>query len=212
MILPAKRGLTCATEMVQALKPCVCLGSESAAIPLSPILPDIITPAFFSSDRDEAEMEYLKIAQDLEMYGVNYFAIRVSEGCGSCFLAGVALVLVVVFCGAVRLDERSPCRASGALAEPADPRDGCGALVRIPAAACFAARCRGGRRSSFNTRCWWVTAQGWLMKLTMAHVRPSEWNKRLFCSFLSSCRIKRAPNCSLELTPWVFTFMTQTTG
>lgn len=91
----------------------MCLGSESAAIPLSPILPDIITPAFFSSDRDEAEMEYLKIAQDLEMYGVNYFAIRVSEGCGSCFLAGVALVLVVVFCGAVRLDERSPCRASG---------------------------------------------------------------------------------------------------
>ncbi|XP_042194710.1 merlin-like [Callorhinchus milii] len=26
-------------------------------------------------DRDEAEMEYLKIAQDLEMYGVNYFPI-----------------------------------------------------------------------------------------------------------------------------------------
>ncbi|XP_060221564.1 merlin isoform X4 [Meriones unguiculatus] len=26
--------------------------------------------------RDEAEMEYLKIAQDLEMYGVNYFTIR----------------------------------------------------------------------------------------------------------------------------------------
>lgn len=26
--------------------------------------------------RDEAEMEYLKIAQDLEMYGVNYFQIR----------------------------------------------------------------------------------------------------------------------------------------
>jgi hypothetical protein len=26
-------------------------------------------------------MEYLKIAQDLEMYGVNYFAIRV---CGCC--------------------------------------------------------------------------------------------------------------------------------
>ena len=40
----------------------------------------------FLSDRDEAEMEYLKIAQDLEMYGVNYFAIRVSAGCGSCFL------------------------------------------------------------------------------------------------------------------------------
>lgn len=32
---------------------------------------------FCSLHRDEAEMEYLKIAQDLEMYGVNYFAIRV---------------------------------------------------------------------------------------------------------------------------------------
>lgn len=38
---------------------------------------------FFSSTipnyphRDEAEMEYLKIAQDLEMYGVSYFAITV---------------------------------------------------------------------------------------------------------------------------------------
>lgn len=29
--------------------------------------------------RDEAEMEYLKIAQDLEMYGVNYFSIRVRK-------------------------------------------------------------------------------------------------------------------------------------
>lgn len=29
--------------------------------------------------RDEAEMDYLKIAQDLEMYGVSYFAITVSE-------------------------------------------------------------------------------------------------------------------------------------
>lgn len=27
--------------------------------------------------RDEAVMEYLKIAQDLEMYGVNYFEIKV---------------------------------------------------------------------------------------------------------------------------------------
>lgn len=27
--------------------------------------------------RDEAEMEYLKIAQDLDMYGVNYFPITV---------------------------------------------------------------------------------------------------------------------------------------
>lgn len=32
---------------------------------------------FHSPRRDEAEMEYLKIAQDLEMYGVNYFTIRV---------------------------------------------------------------------------------------------------------------------------------------
>ncbi|KTF80424.1 hypothetical protein cypCar_00038997 [Cyprinus carpio] len=29
--------------------------------------------------RDEAEMEYLKIAQDLEMYGVNYFSIRIER-------------------------------------------------------------------------------------------------------------------------------------
>lgn len=29
--------------------------------------------------RDEAEMEYLKIAQDLDMYGVNYFPITVSN-------------------------------------------------------------------------------------------------------------------------------------
>lgn len=28
--------------------------------------------------RDEAEMEYLKIAQDLDMYGVNYFPINVN--------------------------------------------------------------------------------------------------------------------------------------
>lgn len=27
--------------------------------------------------RDEAEMEYLRIVQDLEMYGVNYFPIKV---------------------------------------------------------------------------------------------------------------------------------------
>ena len=33
--------------------------------------------------QDEAEMEYLKIAQDLEMYGVNYFQIKVSGTCQS---------------------------------------------------------------------------------------------------------------------------------
>uniref|UniRef100_A0A671E8W6 FERM domain-containing protein n=1 Tax=Rhinolophus ferrumequinum TaxID=59479 RepID=A0A671E8W6_RHIFE len=29
---------------------------------------------------DETEMEYLKVAQDLEMYGVNYFAIQNKKG------------------------------------------------------------------------------------------------------------------------------------
>lgn len=29
--------------------------------------------------RDEAEMEYLKIAQDLDMYGVTYFPITVDK-------------------------------------------------------------------------------------------------------------------------------------
>uniref|UniRef100_A0A3B5ALI2 FERM domain-containing protein n=1 Tax=Stegastes partitus TaxID=144197 RepID=A0A3B5ALI2_9TELE len=29
---------------------------------------------------EEAEMEYLKIAQDLDMYGVNYFSIRNTKG------------------------------------------------------------------------------------------------------------------------------------
>lgn len=33
--------------------------------------------------RDEAEMEYLKIAQDFDMYGVNYFPITVSVCCTS---------------------------------------------------------------------------------------------------------------------------------
>ncbi len=27
--------------------------------------------------REDAEMEYLKIAQDLEMYGINYYEIKV---------------------------------------------------------------------------------------------------------------------------------------
>lgn len=34
----------------------------------------------FCPCRDEAEMDYLKIAQDLEMYGISYFAITVSLG------------------------------------------------------------------------------------------------------------------------------------
>jgi hypothetical protein len=32
---------------------------------------------YFSYFRDEAEVEYLKLAQDLEMYGVKYFEIKV---------------------------------------------------------------------------------------------------------------------------------------
>lgn len=41
---------------------------------------NFISPPYFSFllFRDEAEMEYLKIAQDLEMYGVSYFSITVS--------------------------------------------------------------------------------------------------------------------------------------
>lgn len=35
----------------------------------------------FTFCRDEAEMNYLKIAQDLDMYGVNYFPITVSNTC-----------------------------------------------------------------------------------------------------------------------------------
>ena len=35
--------------------------------------------ALFCICRDEAEMEYLKIAQDLEMYGVSYFHIKVRK-------------------------------------------------------------------------------------------------------------------------------------
>lgn len=41
--------------------------------------------------RDEAEMEYLKIAQDLEMYGVSYFSITVSLFFNICRLLGSKL-------------------------------------------------------------------------------------------------------------------------
>ena len=36
--------------------------------------------------REEAELEYLKVGQDLEMHGINYFEIKVgwlAEGCTS---------------------------------------------------------------------------------------------------------------------------------
>lgn len=118
-------------------------------------------------------MEYLKIAQDLEMYGVNYFAIRVSwEGWGSCFPARV-----------ISMSWRARRAGRGHLGTP-------------PVL-------RGGSSS------WcWVTARGWLRREQWFMSDPPGD----FCSFLSSCRIKRAQSCSLELMPWVFTFMTQTTG
>lgn len=34
----------------------------------------------FLSTREDSMMEYLKIAQDLEMYGVNYFEIKNKKG------------------------------------------------------------------------------------------------------------------------------------
>jgi hypothetical protein len=34
----------------------------------------------FVLSREDAMMEYLRIAQDLEMYGVNYFEIRNKKG------------------------------------------------------------------------------------------------------------------------------------
>lgn len=45
--------------------------------------------------RDEAEMEYLKIAQDLEMYGVNYFPIKDKKGVD--FLLGVDALGLKIF-------------------------------------------------------------------------------------------------------------------
>lgn len=46
------------------------------SIPLDPS--QSLSLSVFLWTRDEAEMEYLKIAQDLDMYGINYFLIRVS--------------------------------------------------------------------------------------------------------------------------------------
>ena len=36
--------------------------------------------AFLHPSREDAILEYLKIAQDLEMYGVNYFSIKNKKG------------------------------------------------------------------------------------------------------------------------------------
>lgn len=48
---------------------------------------------FYCPYRDEAEMEYLKIAQDLEMYGVSYFAITVSLDCYVLMFFKIGLIL-----------------------------------------------------------------------------------------------------------------------
>ena len=37
----------------------------------------IYTCTYTQYHREEAELEYLRVAQDLEMYGVNYFDIKV---------------------------------------------------------------------------------------------------------------------------------------
>ena len=37
-------------------------------------------PCLLSPHRDSAMLEYLKIAQDLEMYGINYFEIKNKKG------------------------------------------------------------------------------------------------------------------------------------
>lgn len=58
--------------------------------------------------RDEAEMEYLKIAQDLEMYGVNYFAIRNKKGTE--LLLGVDALGLHIYDPENRLTPRSPSR------------------------------------------------------------------------------------------------------
>ena len=40
----------------------------------------VIEMSFICYFREDAMMEYLKIAQDLEMYGVNYFEIKNKKG------------------------------------------------------------------------------------------------------------------------------------
>lgn len=135
MILLAKTNLTHVIETVKVLKHRVCLGSESAAISLSLILPSVCNSGlFFSllSDRDEAEMEYLKIAQDLEMYGVNYFAIRVSVGCAFKVFRVPCWGGSPVVCVAVRLREWRP-------QEAADLGHGCAMLMGVTVL-CFATR------------------------------------------------------------------------
>lgn len=39
-----------------------------------------VSVCLFNLNREEAMLEFLKISQDLEMYGVNYFEIRNKKG------------------------------------------------------------------------------------------------------------------------------------
>ena len=53
--------------------------------PLSSLFPSFSLPFLFLSqpfqhNREDAMLEYLKIAQDLEMYGVNFFSIKNKKG------------------------------------------------------------------------------------------------------------------------------------
>ena len=56
--------------------------------------------------RDEAEMEYLKLAQDLDMYGITYFDIKVCRGLVWGWGWGGGVRLAVVWCN-------GPCEQQG---------------------------------------------------------------------------------------------------
>lgn len=46
--------------------------------------PELCADTSTVCDREDAMLEYLKIAQDLEMYGVNYFDIKNKKGTDLC--------------------------------------------------------------------------------------------------------------------------------
>lgn len=62
--------------------PCaVCLRSKTLAAELRPRMQRaLMTMLVCIPARDSAMLEYLKIAQDLEMYGINYFEIKNKKG------------------------------------------------------------------------------------------------------------------------------------
>lgn len=63
-----------------------CTGGLTSRVPVACLLPRLVRtnrdarPRVFSPTRDSAMLEYLKIAQDLEMYGINYFEIKNKKG------------------------------------------------------------------------------------------------------------------------------------